>query len=995
MLVNAISHATKLVNKHARKRNKNGTTPLEASQEKLTSTKRASKRLGEVRRMGQTIFSPHIMNNRTGTKYSDIFLQTYWKEEHSQPLYDSSTPPQQTKKNKEKQDSTGDTNTETSNNPNSTGDQLDDTNTKANEPIDDDEPSDDDESVESYDFEDDESMARQKEVFLSYEERQTDTISQLKTQFKEVEDDATESSRKTSTKKEKAKHENQPAKDGSLWHITDQEELLRILSARIDALHKPTITNLEARVTQGQEHRAAMETTLDHIQATMTSTETDKDERTDYIQSLHKLKTSLDKTQKSAAKRQQHMEATMDKSEKLLEALETKNSALEEKTRQIETRITAFAKAIFDKEHQRFATQIQNTTESCIAKLKTAADGLKRTQLLTQERHNQTVIKQGIDTLQKTAEAKQDETLDLLDVKASELEELARQTLDAIPGYIQEELQNQVAIMKTIAETEIEHHGKNITLDIRKRMKQDTTYMELKEDLKDDLRRDVGNTLKQQERTLQDEIVRHTNEFENLVAQRKMDIKSVTITHRTNLQSTAVTELQHFKADIQLATAALMAQAAENPHMPTSNDEASANNSEQPDDNIYDSSDYDLNTNELRRENQQRPHRFQNVRAMSTTSHLENFDNKVRITRDTTKLNSIEATQLYNYLSEKMATNQLPIKDIDDLRPRGSCIPQNAETEIGSDTIKQISKVLYRKIRDKVSDDDDHIKAIVNNHSIERDGYKTLYDIMRHFQPHLQDIPMLWGPTWLEQWSPREYVTQIKQQVQQESKMDHRIRTQQEQVIEMVLQSQKIPHFSSTTGALMMQLTLHGRNEAFKNFELSQLATLFDNASHPTNSLTTTTTKNPVTPNINKFNGPSQRPYERNTQPREKIQCNLCHQFGHSLTKGQVCRDAAKIYWIVKDFGLLPQKGNEPQKNAQEIEKQLEIYRLNATQYKAANKIYPQIKKAILTHQFDGLRTEEQEMDVIYKMLTIQDDSTEEDETQPTQQEEEVPPDFL
>jgi hypothetical protein len=71
MLVNAISHATKLVNKHARKRNKNGTTPLEASQEKLTSTKRASKRLGEVRRMGQTIFSPHIMNNRTGTKYSD------------------------------------------------------------------------------------------------------------------------------------------------------------------------------------------------------------------------------------------------------------------------------------------------------------------------------------------------------------------------------------------------------------------------------------------------------------------------------------------------------------------------------------------------------------------------------------------------------------------------------------------------------------------------------------------------------------------------------------------------------------------------------------------------------------------------------------------------------------------------------------------------------------------------------------------------------------
>jgi hypothetical protein len=86
------------------------------------------------------------------------------------------------------------------------------------------------------------------------------------------------------------------------------------------------------------------------------------------------------------------------------------------------------------------------------------------------------------------------------------------------------------------------------------------------------------------------------------------------------------------------------------PHQPISNDEASANN-EYPEDDNYDTSHYDQHNNHTRhghQQTQQGPSRWQNARAMSTTSHLENFDNKVRITRATNKLNSIDATQLYN-----------------------------------------------------------------------------------------------------------------------------------------------------------------------------------------------------------------------------------------------------------------------------------------------------------------------------------------------------------
>jgi hypothetical protein len=676
--------------------------------------------------------------------------------------------------------------------------------------------------------------------------------------------------------------------------------------------------------------------------------------------------------------------------------METQHLTLEEKTLKMEKRISDFAKQVFNKEHQKFATDMQTTTEQCITKLKAEADGIKRTQLTAQERHTQAIIKQGIETLQQKIEKRQDETLDILDLKASELEELSRQTLDALPEYIQEELQYQITLMKTTAAAEIERHGKTVSLDVRQRMRQESIFDELKEDI----RRSVGNNLKQNEQTIQADLKKNMSEFLDLVAQRKMEIKSVVSTHKMNIQSAAVTELKNFKEDIQLAAAALVAKAAETiPQQPTSNDESSADN-EYPDNDNYDAQDYDQNTHDTHRGHPptpQGPSRWINAKALITTSHLENFDNKVRITRSTTKLNSIDATQLYNYLSEKMSTNQLPINDIDDLTPRGSCIPTNAESEIGKETLQKISKVLYRKIHDKVGDDDQQIKAIVDNHSIERDGYKTLYDIMRHFQQHLQDIPMLWGPTWTETMSPREYVTQIKQQVRQESKSNNRTRTEQEQVIEMVLQSQKIGQYSSTTGALMMQLALHGQSDAFKNLELSQLATMFDNATPTTTSSITSTTPAPGKPIIKKFNASSERSNDRYTsrEPREKVQCNLCKQFGHAQSKGQVCRDAAKIYWIVKDLGLLPQSGNQPSKNPQELAKQVDVYKANAKLYQTANEIYPKIK-AMKTAQFEGL-TMEEEMEIVYQLIggTITEADTAPTQTQDNRREDDVSQDFL
>jgi hypothetical protein len=292
MLVKAIIQATKLVNRHATKKNANGKTQLEESQEKLASTKRTSKRLGDIRRMGQNIFSPHIMQNNTNTKYSDIFLATYWTEGQSQPLYDSGTP-QQSNKNKEKE-STQATITEDDETNDSPGkpDQL-------NESI-------NEELIESYDFDEENSMTRQQSLFTSYEDQQTDALSHIMTQLQEADDvdepDATSTTKEEALTKESV--QDQPKDEYLIWQLEDQDELLRILSARIDALYyKPTITNLETRVTKEQEQRVAMETTLSTIQASITSTEVRKDEQKEYILSLQKHKSLLDNKKRNLQQR--------------------------------------------------------------------------------------------------------------------------------------------------------------------------------------------------------------------------------------------------------------------------------------------------------------------------------------------------------------------------------------------------------------------------------------------------------------------------------------------------------------------------------------------------------------------------------------------------------------------------------------------------------------------------------------------------------------------
>jgi hypothetical protein len=78
--------------------------------------------------------------------------------------------------------------------------------------------------------------------------------------------------------------------------------------------------------------------------------------------------------------------------------------------------------------------------------------------------------------------------------------------------------------MKTIAAIEIERHTRTtITLDIKQQMRQDTIFIKVKEDL----RQYVVNYLKQNEQTIQAEVKKNISEFVNLVAQQKMEIKSV------------------------------------------------------------------------------------------------------------------------------------------------------------------------------------------------------------------------------------------------------------------------------------------------------------------------------------------------------------------------------------------------------------------------------------------------------------------------------------
>jgi hypothetical protein len=138
---------------------------------------------------------------------------------------------------------------------------------------------DNDESIDSYDFYD-EYKERQRQLFTSYEEQQSEAIRQISTQFQD--DDSEDTS-----KKEEAKDKDQQ-KEGSLWHITDNDELIQTICERIDTIYGTSrMQSIEAENNEHDEDQSEDEEPTEELIEALSGTR---------IQSIEHKKVPSDRT---------------------------------------------------------------------------------------------------------------------------------------------------------------------------------------------------------------------------------------------------------------------------------------------------------------------------------------------------------------------------------------------------------------------------------------------------------------------------------------------------------------------------------------------------------------------------------------------------------------------------------------------------------------------------------------------------------------------------
>eukprot|EP00980_Cylindrotheca_fusiformis_P014514 scaffold3887_cov171-Cylindrotheca_fusiformis.AAC.1 len=557
------------------------------------------------------------------------------------------------------------------------------------------------------------------------------------------------------------------------------------------------------------------------------------------------------------------------------------------------------------------------------------------------------------------------------------------QTLDNLPEETFEEAKLRITeIMEETAETQrraMTEQGAQLMTRLRNRITEEAAHKQIMSDIRDQaaaMTRDNERTITQQGNRLQKDLEERCEhilaEIQSTSGRHRDNLRSMMNRHTAELQETAANALEEFRGDVTIAAADFVNQAVRNPeHLqrtptpPAAHSTAPTANSTTPTEAPTTSEEryrvfrqrQEQERQEQERRAREQQHQEDHQRQPALTAwgqqdpndildRVDKMDEQFKPPRHTKPMDRMAALEFYNHLKEKFDKKRLPLKDFDELGPRTSCLPTDAAAELSATVINPISILIYRKIGTIIHPEDKQLEDIHQRYAITRNGYKALFDIMKHFHPHLKDVPALFGPPWQPEWNPRHYVNQLLITAQDDQRINGRQRTELDMVVEMVMRAQEHPKYRSVAHALKFLLSVFGRSHTvFTTFGLTELVDMFEEI-HKTTTESDLAFVSPIREPylqnsvVNKFNSRGTSPsgnqisgeQDGQTQQyghrtnyggynkggrgpprtlREKVQCEMCMQFGHSPKhRDHVCREAAKIYWVLDGLGIFPNIAN-------------------------------------------------------------------------------------
>jgi hypothetical protein len=123
----------------------------------------------------------------------------------------------------------------------------------------------------------------------------------------------------------------------------------------------------------------------------------------------------------------------------------------------------------------------------------------------------------------------------------------------------------------------------------------------------------------------------------------------------------------------------------------------------------------------------------------------------------TDMINMEQARLMYNELYDDCLTEGLPLTKLTDLAANESCIPEtHPETETIIDTI---SHAIMRRLMCFIPKTNTKMLEILGPYTKDRDGYGSLYALMRRTCSFMKPTTQGWGPEWTRTTSPSKYTT--------------------------------------------------------------------------------------------------------------------------------------------------------------------------------------------------------------------------------------------
>ena len=244
-----------------------------------------------------------------------------------------------------------------------------------------------------------------------------------------------------------------------------------------------------------------------------------------------------------------------------------------------------------------------------------------------------------------------------------------------------------------------------------------------------------------------------------------------------------------------------------------------------------------------------------------------------------------------------------------------------------------IKSHLFRQIQQEIPSTNDHLQSIILIHSRDGDGggYKALYSIIFRCTTLLDRYQSRFGPKWESNQDPTSYAKVLLTETDIQKMKSGIEYTNAEKSLEMLNRAVEANHkkMTATNFIQLIHKWDNERSNANENLPYQYKVSNLTNALEKSNesndgkqierTIINTIRRNSLSNNQNRTTNAGKGRYskEKLDSPAGKIQCKVCHRFGHNMGfEGKPCNFCAQLY-LTTNFMNNAENESEIKKNAE------------------------------------------------------------------------------